>query len=216
MTVCRGTITLRRQHFVTWQSNARSQARAARKAEATTSVLLPARKLVASNENRFSASSCRNLRTSTNTDTGAECIWTGLPTPERKNDAHAPKRPATDRIERVFSEVDRRPRLAQACRLTGQCFVILRVWRCDPVGRQRRGAVGPSAAAYAWFSHRSGWGSLRSVPLMWRLARLEWVYNSDAQLLEVAFASRSDDQVMNARRGSNHGIFQESIRSPVH
>jgi hypothetical protein len=51
---------------------------------------------------------------------------------------------------------------------------------------------------------------------MWRLARLEWVYNSDAQLLEVAFASRSDDQVMNARRGSNHGIFQESIRSPVH
>ena len=166
MTVCRGTITLRRQRFVTWQSNARSQARSARTALATTSVFLPSRKLATSNENPLSASSCRNLRTSTNTDTEAECTRTGLPTPERKNDAHAPKRPVTDRIGRVFSEVDRCPRLAQACRLTGQCFVILRVWRCDPVGRQRRGSVGPSAAAYAWFSHRSGWGSLRSVPLL--------------------------------------------------
>src|SRR5580700_1411404 len=91
MTVCRGTTTLWREHFVTWQCNGRSQARSARKAPATTSVFLLSRKLAASSENRFSASSYRNLRTSTNTETGAECIRTGLLTPGRRNDAPASK-----------------------------------------------------------------------------------------------------------------------------
>jgi hypothetical protein len=44
-----------------------------------------------SSENRFSASSYRNLRTSTNTETGAECIRTGLLTLGRRNDAPASK-----------------------------------------------------------------------------------------------------------------------------
>src|SRR5580704_17295087 len=89
MTVCRGTTTLQREHFATWQSNGRSQARSARKAPATTCVFLLSRKRAASSENRFSASFYRNLRTSTNTETGAECIRTGLLTPGRRNDAPA-------------------------------------------------------------------------------------------------------------------------------
>src|ERR1019366_6951135 len=100
--VCRGTTTQRREHSVTWQSNGRSQARSARKARGTTSVSLLSHKLAVSSENRFSASSYRNLRTSTNTETGANCIQTGPPTPGRKNDAHASKLPPSLRPDQVI------------------------------------------------------------------------------------------------------------------
>jgi Transposase IS66 family len=54
------------------------------KGRVTTSVSLLSHKLAASSENRFLGSCYRNLRTSTNTETGAEYIRTGLPTPREK------------------------------------------------------------------------------------------------------------------------------------
>ena len=95
MTVCRGTTTLRRERFVTWQFNGRSQARSARKARPTISVSLLSRRVAVSNENRFLASSYRNLRMLTNTKTGAECIRTGVSLLGKKNDSHASKLPVS-------------------------------------------------------------------------------------------------------------------------
>jgi hypothetical protein len=54
--------------------------------QANTSVYLLSRKLAASNENRSSAFSFRNVRMSTSTEIGAECARIGLPS-GRKNEA---------------------------------------------------------------------------------------------------------------------------------
>src|SRR5450432_2064214 len=48
------------------------------------------------------------------------------------------------------------------------------------------------------------------------LGGLEWVENSDVQLPEIRFISRGNDQLVNARSGSNHSVLKQSIRFSVH
>ena len=73
----RGTTTLRRGRFVTWQYSGRSLARLAREAPVNTSVCSVSRKPVVSNKSPCSAFSSRDLQTSTDTEKGAERIQTG-------------------------------------------------------------------------------------------------------------------------------------------
>ena len=84
MTVFRGTITLLRGRFATWRFSAKSPARSARKAPATTFVCLVSRKPAVSSENPFSDSSCLNPQALTSIGNGAEPIQTGLPIRGRK------------------------------------------------------------------------------------------------------------------------------------
>src|SRR5439155_6036419 len=55
-----------------------------------------------------------------------------------------------------------------------------------------------------------------SAPSTGNLACLEWIENLDVQLPEIRFISRGDNQLVNARGGSNHSVFQQPIRFLVH
>ena len=56
----------------------------------------------------------------------------------------------------------------------------------------------------------------QSIPSKGNLARLEWVQNPDVQLPEIHFISRDDDQLVNARSGSNHSVLKQSVWFSVH